>query len=130
MSEKILSEFAVRLNKSRTQLQDVCNQVESLRKESTKLQGELDQANEEKIAAEREQDQLSGQYEQVKRQNEEENARYQAEQQELKELRKKKIVLGKSKELQEKECEKLSNELQQHIQDRKELESLAKKLSE
>lgn len=63
MSEKILSEFAVRLNKSRTQLQDVCNQVESLRKESTKLQGELDSANEEKIAAEREQDQLSAQYE-------------------------------------------------------------------
>ena len=59
MSEKILSEFAVRLNKSRTQLQDVCNQVESLRKESTKLQHELDSANEEKVAAEREQDQLS-----------------------------------------------------------------------
>ena len=37
MTEKILSEFAVRLNKSRTQLQDVCSQVEGLRKESTKL---------------------------------------------------------------------------------------------
>ena len=38
--------------------------------------------------------------------------------------------LTKSKELQEKECEKLSNELQQHIQDRKDLEQLAKRLSE
>ena len=56
--------------------------------------------------------------------------KYQREQQDLKELRKKKIELGRSKELQEKECEKLSNELQQHIQDRKELEALAKKLSE
>jgi len=48
----------------------------------------------------------------------------------LKELRKKKTELSRSKELQEKECEKLSNELQQHISDRKELENLAKKLSE
>ena len=70
MSEKILSEFAVRLNKSRTQLQDVCNQVEALRKESTKLQSELDEANEEKIAAEREQETLRAQYDQVKHQNE------------------------------------------------------------
>ena len=54
MSEKVLSEFAVRLNKSRTQLQDVCHQVESLRKESTKLQNDLDTANEEKMGAERE----------------------------------------------------------------------------
>jgi len=37
MSEKILNEFAVRLNKSRTQLQDVCNQVENLKKEASKL---------------------------------------------------------------------------------------------
>jgi hypothetical protein len=37
MSEKILNEFAVRLNKSRAQLQDVCNQVENLKKEATKL---------------------------------------------------------------------------------------------
>lgn len=58
MSEKILSEFAVRLNKSRTQLQDVCNQVEALRRESTKLQGELDSANEERLQAEREQEML------------------------------------------------------------------------
>jgi len=41
-----------------------------------------------------------------------ENERYQREQGELKELRKKKQELTKSKELQEKECEKLSNELQ------------------
>ena len=67
MSEKVLSEFAVRLNKSRTQLQDVCYQVESLRKESTKLQTELDTANDEKIAAEREQETLRQQYEQIKR---------------------------------------------------------------
>lgn len=60
MSEKILSEFAVRLNKSRTQLQDVCNQVEALRRESTRLQGELDSANEERLQAEREQEMLRG----------------------------------------------------------------------
>jgi hypothetical protein len=38
--------------------------------------------------------------------------------------------LVKDKELGEKECEKMSNELQQHIHDRKDLENLAKKLSE
>ena len=76
MSEKVLSEFAVRLNKSRTQLQDVCHQVESLRKESTKLQTELDTANEEKVAAEREQDLLRNQFEQIKEQNEIENQKY------------------------------------------------------
>ena len=76
MSEKVLSEFAVRLNKSRTQLQDVCNQVENLRKESVKRQDELDTANEEKLAAEREQEQLRGQYDHIKKQNDEENLRY------------------------------------------------------
>ena len=62
--------------------------------------------------------------------NEMENAKYQREQAELRELRKKKLEMNKGKELQEKECEKLSNELSQHIADRKELENLAKKLSE
>lgn len=42
MSEKILNEFAVRLNKSRTQLTDICNQVEVLRKEATSLQKQLE----------------------------------------------------------------------------------------
>ena len=55
-------------------------------------------------------------------QNENENYKYQREQSDLKELRKKKQELGRTKELQEKECEKLSNELQQHISDRKDLE--------
>ena len=48
MSEKILNEFAVRLNKSRTQLQEVCNQVETLKKEAQRLQKQLDDANNEK----------------------------------------------------------------------------------
>lgn len=48
MSEKILNEFAVKLNKSRTQLQEVCNQVDTLKKEAQKLQKELDLANMEK----------------------------------------------------------------------------------
>ena len=30
MTDKVLSEFAVRLNKSRTQLTDVCNQVDHM----------------------------------------------------------------------------------------------------
>ena len=50
MSEKILNEFAVRLNKSRTQLSDVCNQVDSLRREAHDLQKKLDGANKEKEA--------------------------------------------------------------------------------
>ena len=54
MSEKILNEFAVRLNKSRTQLSDVCNQVDSLRREAHDLQKKLDNANKEKEAQEKE----------------------------------------------------------------------------
>ena len=50
--------------------------MENLRKESTKLQTDLDVANEEKLAAEREQDTLRAQYEHIKKQNEQENARY------------------------------------------------------
>ena len=41
-------------------MQDVCNQVEALRRESTRLQGELDSANEERLQAEREQEMLRG----------------------------------------------------------------------
>ena len=41
----------------------MCYQVENLRKESTKLQTELDTANDEKMAAEREQETLRQQYE-------------------------------------------------------------------
>ena len=44
MSEKVLNEFTVRLNKSRTQLTEVCNQVDGLRKEATNLQKQLDLA--------------------------------------------------------------------------------------
>ena len=47
----------------------------------------------------------------------------------MKNLRKSKIELTKKKELSEKECQKLSNELQQSIQDRQELEQLGKKLA-
>ena len=85
--------------------------MEQLRKESTKLQTDLDQANEDKLNAEKEQETLRQQYDFIKAQNEAENAKYMKEQADLKELRKKKIELGRSKELQEKECEKLSNEL-------------------
>lgn len=38
MSEKILNEFAVRLNKSRTQLVEASNQVNMLRQEAAKYQ--------------------------------------------------------------------------------------------
>jgi len=48
----------------------------------------------------------------------------------VKNLRRQKLELGKRKELCEKECQKLSNELQHSIQDRQELEALARKLTE
>ena len=53
MSEKIFNEFAVRLNKSKTQLTDVCQQVDTLRKEAGTLQKQMDEANAEKLQAER-----------------------------------------------------------------------------
>lgn len=53
MSEKVLNEFAVRLNKSRTQLTDICSQVEILRKEAVTLQKQLEVQSQEKQNAER-----------------------------------------------------------------------------
>ena len=53
MSDKIFNEFAVRLNKSRTQLTDVCQQVDSLRREASTLQKSMDEANTEKLTAEK-----------------------------------------------------------------------------
>jgi hypothetical protein len=50
MTDKVLSEFAIKLNKSRTQLTDVCNQVENMTKEANLLQGELRGAHESKDA--------------------------------------------------------------------------------
>jgi hypothetical protein len=50
-----------------------------------------------------------------KTENDKENERLEAELAEIKQLRKQKADLAKRKELQEKECQKLSNELQQSI---------------
>ena len=58
MSEKILNEFAVRLNKSRTQLVEVSNQVNTLKQEAAKYQKQLEEALEEKGKAEKLQDDL------------------------------------------------------------------------
>ena len=76
MTEKILNEFAVRLNKSRTQLQEVCNQVETLKKEAGKLQRQLDDANIEKVQAEKLQEELKHRYINTKVSNEEESERH------------------------------------------------------
>ena len=112
MSDKIFNEFAVRLNKSRTQLTDVCSQVDTLRKESATLQKTMDEATAEKLHAEKIQKELKVKFIAAKTQNEKENERFVTEQAMLKNLRKQKLELGKRKELSEKECQKLSNELQ------------------
>ena len=104
MSEKILNEFAVRLNKSRTQLSDVVNQVDSLRKEAAQLQKQLDEGLAEKRQAEKVQKDLKAKYIASKMANDEENERYMKEQTELKQLRKQKTDLCKKKELSEKDC--------------------------
>lgn len=88
MSEKILNEFAVRLNKSRTQLQDVCNQVDNLKKEACRLQKNLEDSNNEKMQAERVQEELKQKYITAKANNEDESERHKEEQMELSNLRK------------------------------------------
>ena len=90
----------------------------------------MDEANAEKVQAERVQKDLKVKYMASKTQNEKENERFAQENVMLKNLRKQKLDLSKRKELSEKECQKLSNELQQSIQDRQELEALAKKLTQ
>lgn len=61
--------------------------------------------------------------------SDQENERYLTEQHQVKNLRKKKTEVTKRKELSEKECQKLSNELQAKIIHRKELEAMALKLT-
>ena len=115
MTDKIFNEFTVRLNKSRTQLTDVCQQVDTLRKEASTLQKQMDEANADKLQADKVQKELKVKYIASKTQNEKENERFTMEQSMLKNLRRQKIELNKRKELSEKECQKLSNELQQSI---------------
>ena len=104
MTDKIFNEFAVRLNKSRTQLTDVVQQVDNLRKESATLSKQMDEANQEKFASLKIQKDLKAKYIATKTQNEKENERFATEQAMLKNLRKQKLELGKRKELSEKEC--------------------------
>lgn len=68
-SEKLLNEFAVRLNKSKTQMTDACAQVENLRKESAALQKQLNQAQLELEESERNHTELKQKYELVKQAN-------------------------------------------------------------
>jgi hypothetical protein len=62
--------------------------------------------------------------------NDQESERHQQEQLDLNNLRKLKRKLLQEKQIAEKDCELISNELQQHIHDRKELEALARRLTE
>jgi chromosome segregation ATPase len=62
--------------------------------------------------------------------NEEESERHTLEHQELKKLQALKRKLLQEKQIAEKDCELISNELQQHVHDRRELEQLARKLTE
>ena len=77
MSEKILNEFAVRLNKSRTQLVEVSNQVNTLKQEATKYQRQLEEALEEKAKAERLQEELKEKFIATKVANDQETERHQ-----------------------------------------------------
>jgi len=76
MSEKILNEFAVRLNKSRTQLVEVSNQVNTLRQEALKYQRQLEEALEERAKAERLQEELKQKFLATKVANDEETERH------------------------------------------------------
>jgi chromosome segregation ATPase len=77
MSEKILNEFAVRLNKSRTQLVEVSNQVNTLKQEASKYQRQLEEALEEKAKAERLQEELKEKFIATKVANDQETERHQ-----------------------------------------------------
>lgn len=112
MSEKILNEFAVRLNKSRIQLVEVSNQVNTLRQEASKYQKQLDEVLEDRAKAERMQVELKQKFIQTKVANDEESERHQMEQMELNNLRKLKRKLLQEKQIAEKDCELISNELQ------------------
>lgn len=110
-------------------MSDACAQVDALRKEAANLQKQLSQKEAEVEDTERQHNELQMRYNEVKVANDEESSRYQAEQHEVKTLRKKKTDLTRKKDLAEKECQKQSQELQSKIAHRKELEAIALKLT-
>ena len=130
MSEKILNEFSVRLNKSRMQLTEVNGQVDNLKKEVLKLRQELQDALVEKDEAERVQENLMSKYINAKVLNEEEVERNARQKEELSNLRKLKKKLTREKDLWQRDWEKLELELQQSIKERAEIEYAAQNLSE
>ena len=72
---------------------------------------ELDEANREKAQAEKIQEELKMKYISTKVNNDEESKRHVEEQNELNQLRKTKRQLVKERDIAEKDCESLSNEL-------------------
>lgn len=64
--EKLLNEFAVRLNKNVTQMTDVCSQVDTLRKEAANYQRQYTHASQELEDAEKQHADLSFKFNEVK----------------------------------------------------------------
>ena len=58
MNEKVINEFTVKVNKAKNYLQDLTSQCEQLKREAERLKKELDIADNEKLHAEKINDNL------------------------------------------------------------------------
>mmetsp|Transcript_34212 Transcript_34212/g.59849 ORF Transcript_34212/g.59849 Transcript_34212/m.59849 type:complete len:193 (-) Transcript_34212:3544-4122(-) len=129
MSEKLLNEFVLRLNKSKTAIVDARKQCDFLKKENRKLELELRALKEEQGELGQVEEDLKVHYVSAKLQNDEEHAHNKRLHDELLDMRQQKRERQKIKDAAVKEIERLTSELNSIFRKRERLEEQAKEAS-
>mmetsp|Transcript_17266 Transcript_17266/g.17209 ORF Transcript_17266/g.17209 Transcript_17266/m.17209 type:complete len:190 (+) Transcript_17266:51-620(+) len=129
MSDKLLQEFLVRLTRTRTAVSDTKKQCDFLKKEAKRLEQELESLEKNKSELLQIEENLKVHYISTKVQNEEEFEKNSYEHEELLKLRKIKRLKQREKEKVLKDVERLTNELNQLVRQREQLEGVAKSLN-
>ena len=130
MSDKLLSEFTSKLNRTRNVLQDINRQCSFMKKDLKKLEGELAVATAEKDKALQTEENLKIHFISTKVLYDEEHEKQVNEHERLVKLRRLKKQKLREKDLMKKELDRANQELNQLLRERGELEHTAQNLSE
>jgi chromosome segregation ATPase len=130
MSDKVLQEFLVKLNRSKSAVADAKKQCDFLKKESKRLEKKLEELESTKQELIQIEETLKVHYICTKVQNEEEFQKNNSEHEELTKLRNIKKAKLREKEIILKETERLNNELSILVKQRESLENTADSLSQ
>lgn len=129
MSEKLLQEFLIRMNRTRTQVGETKRQCDVLKKEAKKLEKELSASEGERDDLLKIEESLKVQYISTKVLNEEEFDRNNAEHESLVSLRNSKRNRQRETDALGKEITKLRGEVFNIVKQREQLEGIAQMLS-